>query len=159
MSGGRKYDAGKARYDLIYHKWEDDVAKVLAAGSVKYADFNYLAIPHAPKRYVGALRRHLNAIMRGEWIDEETGLPHVSHLSCCAMMLQHWIEHHGEAYSQAVDIERAMDDLKEEASDAEASGEGGCEPECGGAGAAEAGVLRVRDLLSGERVPGLGGWD
>lgn len=150
---GRKDDQGKSRYDLIPECFEEDLARVLTFGAKKYADFNYLAIENAPPRYYAACRRHLNAMRKGEWRDEETGLPHVIHAACSLLMLHHWCEHHGIHWS-----EKRVMDSEPELRD-EASGEDRCEPASDSAAAAEAGMFSVRHLASGRRVPGLGGVD
>lgn len=150
---GRKDDQGKARYDLIPECFEEQLAQVLTFGAEKYAAHNYLQIENAPPRYYAACRRHLNAMRRGEWQDEETGLPHVIHAACSLLMLHHWCEHHGETWAG----DQPMDGQPE--SQDEESGEDRSEPDTTGAAAAEAGLFSVRDFLRGTRVPGLGGLD
>lgn len=150
---GRKDDQGKARYDLIPECFEEQLAQVLTFGAEKYAAHNYLQIENAPPRYYAACRRHLNAMRRGEWQDDETGLPHVIHAACSLLMLHHWCEHHGKTWAG----DQPMDGQPE--SQDEESGEDRSEPDTTGAAAAEAGLFSVRDFLRGTRVPGLGGLD
>lgn len=152
-TSGRKDDLGKTRYDLIPQSFEEDLARVLTFGANKYEEFNYLHVKNAPSRYYAACRRHLNAMRRGEWRDNETQLPHVIHAACSLLMLHQWCEHHGVHWSEAYGM-----DFEPELRD-EASGEDRCEPAPDSAAAAEAGMFSVRHLASGRRVPGLGGVD
>lgn len=89
-----KYDEGKPMFDLIDPTWEEEVAKVLTFGASKYAPDNWKGLD--PKRIRNAAQRHMNAYRRGEMLDEETGLPHLAHASCCLMML-HWHEANKDA--------------------------------------------------------------
>lgn len=86
-----KLDAGKARFDLIEPAWIKSVAEVLTLGAAKYAPENWKVIDDAKNRYIAAAHRHLNAYQLGEIDDPESGLPHLSHASCCLMFL-HWID-------------------------------------------------------------------
>lgn len=84
---GKKYDAGKARFGLIPPFAEEEVAKVLTHGSLKYDDDNWKLVDNGEKRYKDALGRHLNAYRKGIDLDTETGLHHLAHLICNAMFL------------------------------------------------------------------------
>jgi hypothetical protein len=44
--------------------------------------------------YVGALLRHIEAVMGGEQLDPSTGFSHISHILCCASILS-WFERNG----------------------------------------------------------------
>lgn len=86
LTEGVKYDAGKPRMDLLPFDAVTAVAVVLTYGAAKYADRNW---EKGMKwgRLLGAALRHLFAWARGEDIDEESKLPHLSHAACCVLML------------------------------------------------------------------------
>lgn len=83
--GGKKYDAGKLRMDLIPPEAERAMAAVLTMGAEKYGPNQWRGV--APERYEAALRRHLLAWKEGETLDPESGLPHLAHLLCNAAFL------------------------------------------------------------------------
>lgn len=82
---GRKFDHGKPDYTLLPFGALQDVVKVLGFGAVKYGRDNWQAVER--QRYVAAAFRHLVAIAKGEELDEESGMPHAAHLSCCSLFL------------------------------------------------------------------------
>lgn len=86
-SGGRKFDGGKIRYDLLPPFALEDVAKVLTYGSIKYEDNNWRVVPDGRRRYISAYMRHMEAVRKGELFDQETGLPHTAHAMCCLMFI------------------------------------------------------------------------
>lgn len=62
------------------------LAKVLTFGAAKYAPRGWEAgIPFS--RVFSAAARHASAHLAGEYLDEETGLPHESHLWCNVLFL------------------------------------------------------------------------
>lgn len=83
---GTKFDAGKARTDLLPPDALFGVADVYAYGAAKYADRNW---EKGMKwgRVAGAALRHLFSWMKGDDFDSESGLHHLAHFSCCALML------------------------------------------------------------------------
>ena len=81
-----KYDNEKPRMDLLDPVALEGLAKVLTFGAQKYAAHNWRK-GIANSRLIAAMLRHLFAIMRGEDIDPESGLPHIDHLGCCWMFL------------------------------------------------------------------------
>jgi len=87
----KKYDQGKARFDLIDPRFEEEIAQILGFGAEKYSANSWQDVPDALNRYIAALRRHLNAIQQGEIIDPDSGLPHHAHMSCNAMFISHFI--------------------------------------------------------------------
>lgn len=83
---GVKFDKGKNRVELLDPWWLEEVGAVLTFGAKKYADHNWRqGMPYT--RLIGALLRHVFAIMRGEDRDPESGLTHAGHASCCLMFL------------------------------------------------------------------------
>lgn len=85
-TGGQKFDQDKPRMDLLDAYAIEELAKVLTFGAKKYAPHNWRK-GIVLSRLLAASARHLFAIMRGEDVDEETGLAHAAHLMCCAMFL------------------------------------------------------------------------
>jgi hypothetical protein len=77
VSSGMKFDDGKLRYDLTPSIAIEGLAAVLTYGAKKYKPNNWRSVD--PQRYVGAFERHWQAYMRGELIDNESGLPHLAH--------------------------------------------------------------------------------
>lgn len=62
------------------------LAKVLTFGAAKYSPRGWEAgIPFS--RVFAAAARHASAHLAGEYLDEETGLPHESHLWCNVLFL------------------------------------------------------------------------
>ena len=86
MSEGRKDDSGKPRWDLLPFDALNDVAMVLAYGAAKYAPRNWEK-GMAWGRLLAAALRHLAAWAAGRDVDDESGLPHLSHAACCVLML------------------------------------------------------------------------
>ena len=81
-----KFDSEKPRMDLVRPEFTEGVAKVLTFGAQKYEAHNWTeGIQYS--RLIAALDRHLNCIKQGEYIDEESGLPHIDHVGCCVMFL------------------------------------------------------------------------
>jgi len=88
---GIKYDQGKVPLDLLDPDAMEGLARVLEFGAKKYARNNWRGgIVYS--RLIAAAFRHLFAILRGEYYDEESGLPHVDHAQCCLMFLSHMMK-------------------------------------------------------------------
>ena len=85
---GVKYDAGKPPLDLLDPIALEGLAAVLGFGATKYASWNW-AGGISYSRLLAALLRHTFAILKGELIDPESGLPHIDHVGCCWMFLSH----------------------------------------------------------------------
>lgn len=85
---GNKDDGGKVRYELLPPEALEEVAKVLTFGAEKYGERNWeLGINYS--RVFGALLRHIwawwNPLQPDK--DDETGLSHLAHATCCVMFL------------------------------------------------------------------------
>ncbi len=81
-----KHDADKVRLELIPAEAEWEVARAFTYGATKYPDDNY-RLGTNWRRYVGALRRHLNAWQRREDNDPQSGINHLALVAANAMML------------------------------------------------------------------------
>jgi len=91
LSTGLKYDDDKPRTDLLDPQALEGLARVLSFGATKYAAHNWRGgISYS--RLIGAALRHIFAILKGEDIDPESGLPHVDHLGCCWMFLSNMMK-------------------------------------------------------------------
>ena len=75
-----KADKGKLRLTLVNPQLVEEVAKVRMYGTEKYSDpDNWKNVE--PQRYKDALYRHLNAYLKGEEQDPESGLSHLAHMA------------------------------------------------------------------------------
>lgn len=83
--GARKFDAGKARWDLLPFRALGLIAQVLTFGAKKYDENNWQGLDI--KRVEAAMLRHYAAYRSGELLDPETGLPHLAHFGCCALFM------------------------------------------------------------------------
>lgn len=86
MGPGRKDDTGKLPLDLLPFGALEEVAKVLAFGASKYGPNNWQNVK-PKRRYLAAALRHLSAVIRGQEIDPESGLPHLAHAAACVLFL------------------------------------------------------------------------
>lgn len=90
-----KHDSEKIRLELLSTKWIMGVGAVLTFGANKYADDNWRkGMRH--RRLIGAAMRHLFQYSNGEDIDDESGLSHLYHASCCLMFLSELAATHPE---------------------------------------------------------------
>lgn len=83
---GVKFDQDKIATDLLPFDALEGTARVLAYGKKKYAARNWEK-GMAWGRLFGAALRHAFRWAMGEEIDPESGLPHLDHFTCCALML------------------------------------------------------------------------
>jgi hypothetical protein len=87
---GTKYDQDKPKFSLIPQRALEFVARVLTFGAKKYGTRNWVNTEDLSARYTDAALRHINAYLRGEKLDPETNLPHLSHAVASLMFV---IEH------------------------------------------------------------------
>lgn len=84
---GVKHDRDKRRWDLLPWNAAGLVVDVLAHGARKYSDDNWRRVPDARRRYFAAALRHIVAWYAGEYLDDESRLPHLAHAACCVLFL------------------------------------------------------------------------
>ncbi len=83
---GKKFDADKARYDLIPGMALEELAKLFMMGGKKYGDWNWYE-GMSWSRIFAAMMRHAWAWWRGEQFDREDGQHHLTSVAWCAMVL------------------------------------------------------------------------
>ena len=86
----KKHDGAKIRLELIAPLAELGLAMQLTLGAAKYAEDGWRQLRSEQRRIRGALKRHVNAIERGEFWDEETGMPHAVAAHTNTMFLAEW---------------------------------------------------------------------
>lgn len=84
---GMKFDSEKPRMGLLPPYALESVAEVLTFGAKKYLPHNWKYVEDAHNRYIDAAMRHINAYIKGEKNDPESGFPHMSHAICCLMFI------------------------------------------------------------------------
>lgn len=62
-------------------------ARVLQHGAEKYGYWNWRGEKIEYMGYLSAIRRHLSAIVSGEDVDPESGMPHIAHVMATASIL------------------------------------------------------------------------
>jgi len=83
---GLRFNEGKLRFDLVHSYAHEQMVRVLTKGAIKYSDRNWEK-GMAWSNIIASLKRHLNAIERGEDFDPETGELHAAHVACNAHFL------------------------------------------------------------------------
>ena len=104
-----KADGGKPRASLLFVQFGKalmSIVRVLTFGALKYPkpplDDSWRDVPNAIVRYQDALYRHLDKIfVEGEWIDPESGEPHITHAQCNMLFLYELMS---KFYGDPVDI-------------------------------------------------------
>lgn len=76
---GLKHDEGKLRWDLLPFEIIEEIVHIYTFGSKKYADNSWQLVENPESRFFSALCRHLVAYRTGEWLDPESGRPHLAH--------------------------------------------------------------------------------
>ena len=73
---------------IPYHLWPETAtilgSLALLDGALKYGRGNWRVAGVRFSIYYDALRRHMNKIQENEWMDPDSGLPHIAHVLACA---------------------------------------------------------------------------
>jgi hypothetical protein len=89
MKKAARYNSGKTQLHFTLPLLVDLESHVSAFGSVKYASFNWIQGGDLTTP-LNCLKRHTDAIHRGEWLDDDSGLPHAAHIRWNAGQMIHW---------------------------------------------------------------------
>jgi len=84
--GGTKYDNQKPKLALLPPAAIVEVGKVFTFGASKYGENNWRG-GFKWTRLLSACLRHIFAFLKGEDLDEESGLNHLAHATACLLML------------------------------------------------------------------------
>lgn len=79
---GLKFDDGKLRWDLLPWEAIEEIVKVLTYGANKYEPNTWQNVEPFNDRYTAAMFRHLIANIKGEDLDDESSILHLSHAAC-----------------------------------------------------------------------------
>jgi hypothetical protein len=88
-----KHDSDKVDFSMLDYDFLEGVSRVLMHGEKKYDRQNWKRAEKADGlfRYTKALLRHVLAFaVKGEWLDAESGLPHIYHAACCLQFISHF---------------------------------------------------------------------
>jgi 5'(3')-deoxyribonucleotidase len=83
---GLRFNEGKTRHDLPTPFAQEQYAKVLTAGSIKYGDNNWTKGMRWSK-VLASMKRHIIAFESGIDLDPETACLHMAHVMCNAAFL------------------------------------------------------------------------
>jgi hypothetical protein len=86
LGEGLRYNLGKTRHDLAPAYAQEQYARVLTAGAVKYAPRNWENGMNW-STVLASMKRHIQAFERGEDYDPDTGELHTAHVMCNAAFL------------------------------------------------------------------------
>ena len=84
-----KKTEGKPNLNKVYPKFIEEVAKVLDFGDKKYELMNWKDYKDI-NQLASAILRHINEFNRGNLIDNQSNLSHLSHIATNCMILQ-WL--------------------------------------------------------------------
>lgn len=80
MDKGLRYNGNKVRLSLVPPEFLLAVAEVLEFGATKYDANNWRKFDSDQvKGCIDSVMRHLEAYRMGQWLDEESNLPHLAH--------------------------------------------------------------------------------
>ena len=83
-----RYNSDKLPFDELDPLFLEEMFKVIQYGQKKYARLNWLKGAPATQ-FFGCIMRHMLQWWKGEEIDAESGISHLSHVACNIMMLQY----------------------------------------------------------------------
>lgn len=83
---GDRRNKGKAKFSLINLSELENGCRVLEFGAEKYARNNYQK-GLVFSEILDSMMRHISKLQDGEWVDEESGLPHIGHIQANAIFL------------------------------------------------------------------------
>ena len=77
----------KLRWDLLPLGLIKEVVKIYHFGARKYSPNSWQNLEDGYNRYKAAMFRHIEAFESGEFLDNESGLPHLAHAAWNALAM------------------------------------------------------------------------
>lgn len=106
MEKALRYNNGKLKWSLVDFKSIEPMVKVLMYGACKYEPFNWKK--EMPlEDILDSLQRHVVSLMSGEYLDSESGLPHIGHIICNAMFYEYHYNKQKLNELQEIDLQSA----------------------------------------------------
>ena len=91
-----RFNDGKVDWSQMHYKSLEPMIRVLEFGAKKYAKKNWMKEMDL-FQILNSMQRHMAAIMDGEVMDPESGLPHMGHVQCNAMFYNyHFLKKNNE---------------------------------------------------------------
>ena len=87
MTDRLKYDSGKTMWHLMPLDVLEGIAKIMTFGAVKYEENGWKSPDLKIERVYSAMMRHYKAMMDGEHLDPESGMPHAYHFATNAIFI------------------------------------------------------------------------
>jgi len=91
MTVGKKFDNGKLKWSLLPIESVEAVVEVLMFGAEKYGERNWINLENGEERFIDAALRHITTHLKGDIIDDESGLLHLQH-GATSLLLALWFE-------------------------------------------------------------------
>jgi hypothetical protein len=110
---GDRFNDGKLKWSLVDLDTFEPMVRVLEFGAKKYAAHNWKNGLKTTE-IVESLQRHINAFMRGENIDPESGLPHIGHMQCNLMFLSYMMQFRPDMDNRFLDPNKECNRKEEE---------------------------------------------
>lgn len=89
----KKFDHGKLMWDILPYDQVEKVVEVMTHGADKYGAETWKTVDSP--RYEAAFMRHYVAWKKGEKVDADSGLTHLSHAACNLLFMM-WMEGRNE---------------------------------------------------------------
>lgn len=89
---GDRLNKGKPKISMVPAELIEGIAKVFMMGEEKYGRNNWKQGLSFTETY-DSLQRHLIAYQKGEYVDQESGLPHLYHAGANLAFLTYFNEH------------------------------------------------------------------
>ena len=86
---GTRHNQGKPRWSLVHYDSLVPMIRVLEYGADHYGIGNWQKGLDS-KEILESLQRHLAALMDGEEVDKESGLPHMGHIQANALFYNYF---------------------------------------------------------------------
>lgn len=81
---------GKLRWELLPLELIKPIVEVFTFGAKKYSPWSWNKLENGYERYKAALMRHMVAFEGGEFLDTESGLPHLAHVMWNALAMYYF---------------------------------------------------------------------